>query len=220
MDNFREWNEKMFIKYNNERLYKHPNPIIRFTEKKRIKLILEMLQLTDKDKILDVGCGEGYVLNLIDKGKAIGEDISDTAIFKAKSKLNGKSISIVKSDVQNMPFKTESFNKIYCTELLEHVNHPNDVISEIKRVSQKDSIIIITIPNEYLINKVKQFLIKIGLFNILLDDVPKEMHKEWHLHFFTLELLMEIIKGNLIIMEIKAVPFNFFPIRYVVKCRR
>lgn len=218
---FKEWNEKMFVRYNNERLYHHPNPLIRYTENKRIQLIVKMLSPFETDRILDVGCGEGYVMDHIKRGNILGEDISSTAISSAKEKLRNKSnMHLIKSNVQNMPLKDNIFDKVYCTELLEHVISPETVVSEIGRVSKKNAVIVITIPNEDLINKVKRILFKLKIFNVFLKDVPKEMNREWHLHFFSLAYLENIIKDRLIIDEIQATPLKLFPIRYVIKCKK
>lgn len=218
---FKEWNEKMFMRYNNERLYHHPNPLIRYTENKRINLALKMLSPSETDRILDVGCGEGYILNRIKKGILFGLDISDTALSSAKEKLKNKSnIYLLKNNVQNTPFKDNSFDKILCTELLEHVISPENVVSEIARVSKKDAIIVITIPNEGLINKVKKLLVSINLFDVFLKDVPREMNREWHLHFFSLDYLKKVISGKLAIVEIQVTPFKSFPLRYIIKCRK
>lgn len=40
---FIAWNEWMFRKYNNERLYRHPNPVIRYAEDRRVSEILQAI---------------------------------------------------------------------------------------------------------------------------------------------------------------------------------
>ena len=54
MDNkeFLDWNEEMFVKYNNERLYLHPNPIVRWIENKRLKTIQNFIKLNKDQKFL------------------------------------------------------------------------------------------------------------------------------------------------------------------------
>lgn len=91
---FYQWNEKMFKKYNNARLYRHPNPLIRYTENKRISIIAG--SVSGLEKIVDVGCGEGYLLNRIN---AVGVDISDTALKRCpKDKI------LVRANAENLPF--------------------------------------------------------------------------------------------------------------------
>jgi len=218
---FIDWNEMMFKRYRNERLYNHPNPIIRYTENKRVKLIINMLFIKENDRVLDIGCGEGYIIGKMDKGEITGIDLSKTALSMAREKLVNKSnINLLRGNAEKMSFHNDTFNKIFCTELLEHVPCPEKVIKEIIRVSKIDSDIVITVPNEDLINSVKRFLLRIKLFDLLLDNVPREMNKEWHLHMFNLNRLKGLIRDELEIISIRATPFLIFPIRYVVRCRR
>jgi ubiquinone/menaquinone biosynthesis C-methylase UbiE len=222
-EDFLEWNEEMFKKYTNERLYFHPNPIVRYTENKRVSLVLNAIKARKSDKILEVGCGEAYVLRKIKNGVVVGIDISDAALKYAKKRLkedNNAKILLLRADAQKMPFKDNSFDKIICTELLEHVTNPEKVIEEIARISKINGTIVLTIPNELLINKVKDLVLKVKLYDLLLKDVPKRMNCEWHLHSFRLNLLKKIVRGKLKINGIKTAPFCFIPIRYIAICKK
>lgn len=153
----------------------------------------------------------------------VGLDISDTALRFARDRLkedNDAKIQLLRADAQKMPFKDDSFDKIICTELLEHVINPERVVEEIARISKMDSTIVLTIPNESLINKVKNLLLKVKLYGFLLKDVPKRMDCEWHLHSFSLNLFKKIVRGKLKINGIKTSPFRFIPIRYIAICKK
>jgi len=48
------------------------------------------------------------------------------------------------ADAHNLPFKDDEFEFVLCTEMLEHVQDPAKVISEIKRVLTKGGVVLLT----------------------------------------------------------------------------
>lgn len=229
---FISWNNKMFLKYNNIRMYNHSNPVIRYTESKRVNLILSFIGLNDgRNRILDLGCGEGYIINRINRSFNIHNNLLLVAgDISVKAISMGRDLNLIQQkdhpillDAENIPFKNERFDYIVCTELLEHTVSPNTVLKEIERVLKPNGIAIITVPNEPLINKIKLLFLKLNIFETFLKDVPKDMTKEWHLHSFDLNVLKNVImKENisLKIIKVEATPFSFLPVRYILKCCR
>jgi ubiquinone/menaquinone biosynthesis C-methylase UbiE len=212
---FEKWNEKMFIKYNNERLYLHPNLIVRWTESLRVKTILRLISVKFDDKILSIGCGEGYIENQINSGCLYMLDISTAAVERAKNKLERKNNikEIIVGDALNIPYQDNTFDFVLCSEVIEHTLNPQQLIKEIERVAKKGAKIIITIPNEKHINRIKKLLIKIKLFNIFFKDIP--IIQDWHLHNFDLNLLKQLTKKYLFIKKIVPIPNFLMPLRYV-----
>lgn len=218
---YREWNEGMYIKYNNERVYFHPNPVVRYTENKRVNPIMNLLSPNSNDRVIELGCGEGYSLDKVKKGTLVGVDLSSNAIRRANEEVRTKeNTSLILGDIQRIPVSSKSFDKIICTEVIEHVIDPRGLIEEIIRIARSDATIIVTIPNENLINRVKWVLKKLRLFDILLKNVPHDMNKEWHLHSFNLGHFKKISEGLLKIEEIRATPVRWFPISYIMKCSK
>ncbi|MBW3015174.1 class I SAM-dependent methyltransferase [Candidatus Woesearchaeota archaeon] len=219
-DNFEKWNDGMFKKLGNEDRYFHPNFFVRYPEVKRVEIIKKMLKAQSKDNILEIGCGAGHIIKNIRRGQITGIDLSESALRVAKNRLRGmNNVRLLKANAEDLAFLNEKFDKIICTEVLEHVENPSKVISEILKVSHRKTSIILTIPNEKLINSFKNFFIKLGLFNLLFKGIPKKMDDEWHLHSFDLRLLKKIIRNKLKIVQIKASPFSIVPVRYLVECR-
>jgi SAM-dependent methyltransferase len=211
---FLRWNEGMFIKYNNVRLYQHPNPLIRYTENLRVSVILN--ELRDSGKVVDVGCGEGYVLQRMVSPSLVGVDISETAVRRARLVTDA---IIVRADAESMPFSASYFDAAVCSETIEHTLNPVNVLKELARITKSDADIILTIPNEPLINWIKSTIWNIGLFNLAFPDVPKRQDDEWHLHSFDLARLKRLCDGIFIIRKVYHIPSRLLPIRYVVVCR-
>ena len=181
--NFEKWNEEMYRKFGNEERYSHKNFLIRYITNKRLNQIIKYINAKEKDKILEIGCGDGLIINKLKKGWITGIDYSESAVKKAKenNKLN-KNIKIIKGDAQNLKLDNNSFNKIICAEVIEHLPNPEKVINEIKRIAKPKSKIVLTIPNDYFIDFIREFIIKIGLFDIFFKGCDKQM--DWHIHKF------------------------------------
>ena len=219
IENFENWNEEMSKKYNPDRYHQSSNLIIRFIENKRVKQILSFLKINENDTVIEIGCGVGDILSRLDKGILTGMDISQYILDIAKKKY--KSIKFINGNAENLPVEISQnkYDKIICSEVLEHVENPVNVLKEIKKISKDNSIIVISIPNEKLINQIKKVLQKIRIFNFFFPNISKKMDDEWHLHSFDLKKIKNLIFNDYKIEKIKSIPYNFLPLRYVVKLK-
>jgi len=145
---FDQINKKNWIKFNAYVLARYQ------IELNILKNMFQLVKLkSQKIKILDIGCGEGVILYLIDndlKEKNIelfGIDSSTLALDVAKRKIP-KGI-FKKTDVYNLPFKDDSFDIILSSDVIEHVLEPKKMLSEIKRVGKNRSFVIIGTPIRY-----------------------------------------------------------------------
>jgi SAM-dependent methyltransferase len=50
---------------------------------------------------------------------------------------------------QKIPAKDNSFDVLVCLETLEHTLYPKKILEEFKRVTKKDGLLILSMPNEY-----------------------------------------------------------------------
>ena len=148
-------------------------------------------------------------------------ELYETPHFYIYSDMNPKYVQFIKGNVENLPKEVINckFDKIYCSEVLEHVENPVNVLKEIKKISKNNSIIVISVPNEKLINQIKGVLQKIKIFNFFFSNISKKMDDEWHLHSLDLKKLKSLIFNDYMIEKIKGIPYNFMPIRYVVKLK-
>lgn len=117
--------------YNQKELWGHESD----QEERLAKLTFIKMIPQDVDTVLDVGCGDGSLTNLmveIGKYDVTGCDISDEALKYVKTKT-------VKGNIEKLPFEEESFDLVICSDVLEHL--PNEVLKkgiyELQRVSKK-----------------------------------------------------------------------------------
>lgn len=115
------------------------------TEHPGMRLLFKIAK--EKKDILDLGCGEGTRLSLVDgSGKNLtGIDISETAIKKAKAKHRG--IKFVKNNIEALPFPEKSFDLVYSAFVFEHLDDPEKVIKEAVRVLKPGGNLLIIAPN-------------------------------------------------------------------------
>jgi ubiquinone/menaquinone biosynthesis C-methylase UbiE len=87
--------------------------------------------------ILDIGCGTGALLRMIQEkrkdARLSGVDLSEKMIQVAKGKL-GKKADLRVSDSEKLPFPNGAFDLVMCTYSFHHYPNPGAVLSEVRRV--------------------------------------------------------------------------------------
>lgn len=126
--------------------YKTKNPLVKKLLSRFIYDVsktLSSLNLKTNSKILDAGCGNGFLMKELKKNSSLtkfyGLDILKDSISYAK-KLNPDSRFFV-GNVTDMPFKDDYFDLIICSEVIEHLKNPETALKEIQRTTKKYAII-------------------------------------------------------------------------------
>ncbi len=132
---------------------RHSQPY-EYEESTRIDFYNQLARLPffeGRGRILDVGCGMGGIFSVLPHSnglKKFGIDFSHVAIEKIKQRIPAG--NFVVGDVHTLPFEPGYFQKVICTETLEHVDDPSAVIAEIFRVLKTNGELLITVPEESL----------------------------------------------------------------------
>jgi SAM-dependent methyltransferase len=94
-------------------------------------------------KILDVGCGTGGNLEMLDKfGAAEGVDVSDDALEFCKS----KGLTVHKGLAESLPFEDESFDVVTALDVVEHLDDDIAGLKEMHRVLKTGGKTLIFVP--------------------------------------------------------------------------
>ncbi|MDD4251012.1 MAG: methyltransferase domain-containing protein [Candidatus ainarchaeum sp.] len=89
---------------------------------------------------LDVGCGEKPYEDIFLKSKKY------VGIDHIKSKNYSKNKADIYFDGKKIPFNSKTFDSVVCTQVLEHVENVDLLVSEINRVLKKNGIFLISVP--------------------------------------------------------------------------
>jgi ubiquinone/menaquinone biosynthesis C-methylase UbiE len=109
-----------------------------------IKIVKKFTNLNSSKKVLDGGCGQGGVLELIKQDNifTVGNDMAKESIKWGIKK--GRITNGIQASLTHLPFKDNAFDISICTEVLEHVKDDLSSLRELNRVTKNK--IIITVP--------------------------------------------------------------------------
>ncbi len=123
----------------------------RYADIKRLKYITDTLAKNVKPgaSVLDVGCGNGIISRGVgEKGYNVyGIDISDKAIEKAKSLTKLSNVSFDVISAEDLVAAGKRYDAVICSEVIEHLNHPEKLLSVLYQSVKDDGILIVTVPN-------------------------------------------------------------------------
>lgn len=151
----------------------------------------EIIRLSKKfigNKVLDVGAGSGALISLIPN--AIGLD------------LVSKHPRMIKGDISDMPFGDDSFDTIFATEILEHLDDEtlNKGLDEIYRVLCGGGHLVITVPNN---EDMRQNM-------VVCPKCGAKFHRWGHMQVFDEERMREMLeRRGFEIVKIKRLPIGF-----------
>jgi SAM-dependent methyltransferase len=104
----------------------------------------------DSHQILDVGCGTGILckeLNSFTSSRKIGIDIDIINLDFAKN--HSPTTEFLVADAHQIPFSSNTFSCTYCHFLLLWVENPQQVISEMKRVTKPGGTLLVLAEPDY-----------------------------------------------------------------------
>lgn len=213
------WNDSLAREHDIDDYYERSSPLIRWFERRRLTHIRRMIAATSNDKILEVGCGGGHVLRMFPDSDLTGVDVSGEMLAKARRNLQGLRVKLLKGELHELDLKAASFDKIICTEVLEHVVDPESILEQIRVLLAPGGRAVVTIPNDHLINGLKSIVRKSGLALI-----PPFRRISWggdhyHLHVWRTDEMRRLLARFFDVETIRYAPCRALPIRICYQCR-
>ncbi|MGI9048081.1 MAG: class I SAM-dependent methyltransferase [Rubrobacteraceae bacterium] len=103
----------------------------------------------DKEMV-DMGCGAGYGSHSLSRlAKSVrGVDLSEEAVAHAKHRYRAPNLSYQIGDVTKLPFEDSSFETAISFEVIEHLEEPEDLVREARRVVKEDGLFIVSTPDK------------------------------------------------------------------------
>lgn len=124
------------------------------------KWIISLLGDVKSKKLLDIGCGGGYLLEESVKNgiRATGLEISEAAIKKARDR--APKAKIIQGIAEKLPFKDKDFNIVVCLGSLEHFLSPQKALKEMVRVLKDEGTCCIVLPNRWAIDGILEGIVR------------------------------------------------------------
>jgi ubiquinone/menaquinone biosynthesis C-methylase UbiE len=112
------------------------------------------------DTVLDLGCGEGrHVISAYLEGEihSVGVDLSVDDLKTTRDKFNefdvpgnrSASFGLSSADALNLPFADDTFDKVICSEVLEHIPDYAAALAEIERVLKPGGLFCASVPRRW-----------------------------------------------------------------------
>lgn len=112
------------------------------------------------ERVLDLGCGEGrHVIAAYALGEvhAVGVDLSRTDLTTAQARFAEieeagnelKQLDLTEASALALPFADASFDKVICSEVLEHIPDYRAALKEIRRVLKPAGLLCVSVPRRW-----------------------------------------------------------------------
>ncbi len=154
----------------------HPIAVLRSENRLRNPWISRVIEkeLGGQARVLDVGCGGGLLTNHLAKEgyEVSGIDLSKASLDVAEQSDPTNSAKYLCANACELPFDDGSFDVVCAMDLLEHVEHPELVISEAARVLRPRGIFFFHTFNRTLLS----YLLAIKALEWFIPNAPKDIH--------------------------------------------
>jgi len=121
---------------------------------------LDLLEINGKENILDAGCGHGrhiWQVSKFNTGRSVAFDLDADSLkhawimlheMEAKNETVG-AWHLVSGSVTSLPFGDGLFDKVICSEVLEHVPDDSGAVAEFIRVLKPGGILAVSVPSHF-----------------------------------------------------------------------
>lgn len=144
-------------------------------------LVVRWQSPEDRGRLLDVGCGNGDVLQTLSQlGWTVeGTDVDSSSVAFARS----RGLTVHHGDLSTLELKEASFDVVSMSHVIEHVHHPDQLVERARRLLKPGGKLVIVTPN------VRGALFKKHRANWLHLDPPR------HLILFSAPSLRHLVES-------------------------
>lgn len=143
----------LFKKDYSDNLSDYYSNAFKYGRKKVEPLFFDFLsRVNGKKRILDLGSGTGYFLNLVRKNgfEGVGVDISENMIKQLKT--NYPELCVNRADARNTPFADNTFDAVVSIETLRYFSDQRPLLKEIFRAVKPGGLVFITAAPAFALN--------------------------------------------------------------------
>jgi 2-polyprenyl-3-methyl-5-hydroxy-6-metoxy-1,4-benzoquinol methylase len=212
-------NDRLALEHPIDDYYARAPLPLRLVERRRLAIIRAFMGDVDGLEVAEVGSGGGHVLRMFPRSRLMAIDVSSKYLAIAERNLAGYDVRFIKGEVDKMALDEASFDRVICTEVLEHVVDPDAVLAAIARLLRPDGVAVITVPNDPLILRLKVIARRRPLrwvtgkrFDWGGDD--------FHLHRWTPAEFERVLAAHLRVTKRKSAPLGLLPLRACFRCEK
>lgn len=190
---------------------------IRVIEGRRLAIIREFVGEKAGMRIAEVGSGGGHVLRMFRRSKLTAIDVSSVFLDTARKNLAGCDVTFIKGEIDKMDPLPTGFDRVICTEVLEHTIDPRSVLAAIGRMLAPGGRAVITVPNDPLINRLKM-AVRVTPIGWALRKRINWGGDHLHLHQWTPAEFRDLLEERFQVLRQRSAPSSVLPIRACFLC--
>ncbi len=202
---------------NGSYLEEAPLPV-RWFEGERLRAIREMVAEDPGHRILEIGGATGHVLRMFRRSRLTLVDESAEHIEAARRTLEGYDADFYVGAIDKLRLPAAGFDRIICTQVLEHTPDPERVLDEIARLLAPGGRAIITAGNAPLSLGVKRLLRYSPARWAIGERVDPDAGPQ-KLHHWAADEFRRLLLERFHIEEQRPIPFVWLPLRVSYLCR-
>jgi ubiquinone/menaquinone biosynthesis C-methylase UbiE len=197
-----------------------PKGFFSFEMRQRLKFVTDLLtalvQKMDNPDVLDCGCGPGEIMALLAplRCKLTGLDLNRRYLDLAAEKAPGS--TLIEGNVEQLPFPDASFDIVFAVGVLMYLKDDRKAAKEIARVTKKDGIILISVPNYLMLHLL---IDPYYIFRFFLKIIGKDKHVsddgfgESNIRRYSLTQLRNLFR-KYDLHEVRSISTSFGPVRF------
>lgn len=157
--------------------------------------LMHGFKICSGERVIDVGCGEGAFAQFCAKQGAdlTFVDIDPAMVAQTERLLQDTAASRLQgivSDASPLPLTDAQFDKVVCTEVIEHVDHPAAFLQELVRVGKPGALYLLSVPDPT--SEAVQKAVAPPLY----------FEKPYHIHQFSRETFDQLVtEAGLVIID-------------------
>jgi SAM-dependent methyltransferase len=116
--------------------------------RRRVRILIDYLEINDGDRVIDLGCGMGFYLMCLGRLRRLYRLGFDNDFLRLRyAKAENQKLDLVNGLLEDLPFASGNFDKVLLSEVLEHVSDDIHVLKQIHRILKPGGTIAISVPH-------------------------------------------------------------------------
>lgn len=148
-------------------------------------------EINKEEKVLDVGCSDGYLAKFLPRNDVYGVDYNPIALKRAQQWCKATKLSNLNDISDDTPLLfNEKFDVIVFADILEHLLFPDKVLQYFKKMLKSEGKVIISLPN------VALWRVRLQLLFGKFDYTEYGVLDNTHLHLYTFKSAKKMVESS------------------------